>query len=129
MTRRRAGGPLVAVMLLAAGCGPASGAPAALPSHAPAGTLRPTAALLPSSPVPVLPSLPPVALPSASPAASASPSFAEAYAVSCGGYPAASRVIALLKRKHVVGGSANLSATVGPLCSGGLRYTVFSQPG
>jgi hypothetical protein len=68
-------------------------------------------------------------LPSARPSASALPSFPDGYAVSCAGYPAVSRVIALLRGKQVIGRSASVTATVGPLCAGGWQYTVLAESG
>jgi hypothetical protein len=113
-------GPLVAAALCGlTGCGTA-GAPAAVPSPVPAATGSPS-----PSPIP-LRSLP--ALPSPSPS-SAGPSFADGYAVACGGYPALSRVVALLRSRQVIGRGANLAATVGPLCAGGWQYTVLSEAG
>jgi hypothetical protein len=49
--------------------------------------------------------------------------------VSCAGYPAAARVIALLRGKQVIGRSAKVGASVGPLCAGGWQYTVLTESG
>ncbi|HKT02472.1 MAG TPA: hypothetical protein VJT31_23335, partial [Rugosimonospora sp.] len=66
---------------------------------------------------------------SAAPSVSAPPSFAEASAVACGGYPAVGRIIALLRRNQVVPASSALTASIGPLCAGGWQYTVFTSAG
>lgn len=126
MTRRGVCCSLLAVLLcLLAGCGAGPATPAA------AGAGPSTVRLSPSpspSARPSLPSLPSVPAPPA-PSASPSPSFAEGYAVACAGNPSFGRVVALLRRKRVIGASGSPIATVGPLCAGGWQYTVLAEPG
>jgi hypothetical protein len=72
-----------------------------------------------------LPSLPSPARPSVSP----SLSFPPGYAVSCAGHPQASRVISLLRNRQIIGRSASVVASVGPLCASDWQYTVVNEVG
>jgi hypothetical protein len=123
VTRRRLGGPLAGVLL----CGLAGCSTLAPPAAAPASPL-PVGS---PSPVPA-PSLPPLPSPTPafrSPPPSGPPSFADGYAVSCAGYPAVSRILSVLRNQNVIGSSANMAASTGPLCAGGWQYTVLSETG
>ncbi len=81
------------------------------------------------SPVPVTeaPAPPPVAVPV--PTTPSATGFGDTVAVSCAGHPGAERVIALLKTKGVLAGSASVTVQVGPLCAGSWQYTVLSVTG
>ena len=100
-------------------------------TSAPSPALEPSALPPPSSAAPA-PSasaradrIPPGPLPSAS----RSSGFTEAYAVNCDGRPGLDRVVAALKAKGLVGGSATVSAKEGPLCAGTWQYTVVTVAG
>jgi hypothetical protein len=60
---------------------------------------------------------------------SPAPSFAEAYATACNGYPSGDQVIALLRRTGgLLSGTSAVTVTSGPLCAGTWQYTVLAIP-
>jgi hypothetical protein len=120
---RRGRSVLLLGALLCAGCGPApqasSGAATASRPPLPSPVRSPSPSpYVPPSPLPV----------SARPSVSTGPSFPDGFAVSCAGYPQASRVIALMRSKQVISRSASVVASVGPLCAGSWQYTVLNEP-
>jgi hypothetical protein len=90
--------------------------PSEAPSVAPSPSLSARADRNPVVPAPSTPSQSPTGFP-------------ESYAVTCNGKPGVDRVIALLKAKGVVGGSATVTAKEGPLCAGTWQYTVLNVTG
>jgi hypothetical protein len=75
---------------------------------------------------------PPTDLPSEVPTrtADAAPTFGEAYAVSCAGYPSGDAVVALLRRTPgLLSANARVTIRTGPLCAGTWQYTVVSVSG
>lgn len=63
-------------------------------------------------------------------AAAAAPTFGEAYAVSCAGYPSGDAVVALLRRTPgLLSANARVTIRTGPLCAGTWQYTVVSVGG
>ena len=102
-----------------AGCasGPSlSPLPSEAPSVSPSPSLSTRAGRDPVVPAPSSPSLPPTGFP-------------ESYAVTCNGKPGVDRVVALLKAKGVLSGSASATAQEGPLCAGTWQYTVLNVTG
>ena len=81
-----------------------------------------------ASPSPSLPSPDGRIPPPPQPTPSRSSGFTESYAVTCNGQPGLDRVVALLKAKGLVPGSATVTAKEGPLCAGTWQYTVVSVP-
>jgi hypothetical protein len=63
------------------------------------------------------------------PSPSRSSGFTEDYAVNCDGQPGADRVVAVLRAKGLISGSATVTAREGPLCAGTWQYTVLSVAG
>jgi hypothetical protein len=55
--------------------------------------------------------------------------FDPAFAVTCAGRPTADRVLALLKTKGMLAGTAGVTVQVGPLCAGTWQYTVLTLSG
>ncbi len=75
------------------------------------------------------PAPPPLNLPSIAPPSTAAAGFPEDSAVTCAGQPGADRVVALLRSRQIVGGTATVTAQLGPLCAGTWQYTVLGVPG
>jgi hypothetical protein len=130
-----AGGPFVrSVTVLVAGAALAAGAGLAGCGTPPELRPRPGSSVpRPPSPSPSLsggssPSgavLPPGETANPSPR----PSFAEEYAVACGGHPTANQVIALVRRTGgLLPAGGSVPAQKGPLCAGTWQYTVFAVP-
>jgi hypothetical protein len=67
--------------------------------------------------------------PPPAPTPSQSSGFGEAYAVNCNGRPGLDRVLAVLRAKGLVSGSAKVTAQAGPLCAGTWQYTVLDVVG
>lgn len=102
-----------------AGCASAPGLsplPSEVPSASPSASLSARADRTPVVPVPSTPSQSPTGFP-------------ESYAVTCNGKPGLDKVVALLKAKGVVSGSATVTAKEGPLCAGTWQYTVLDVTG
>jgi hypothetical protein len=106
------------LLSLLAGCqspgGPDAVRPHPLPSSSPTAT--------------GLPTLPPN-LPTGRPTATPGPSFVDAYAVSCAGYPTAEQVVAVLRRAgNLLPAGATVTVQSPPQCSGEWQFTVVSVP-
>jgi hypothetical protein len=71
-----------------------------------------------------------VLMPGETAPASPLPSFDEAYAIPCAGYPSAEQVVALVRRKGgLLPRTGAVPVAKGPLCAGTWQYTVFAVPG
>jgi len=68
--------------------------------------------------------------PTRRPSATAPPTFSEAYAVSCAGYPTADQVVAALRRSGngMVSASTRVTVQLAPQCSGTWQYTIVNVP-
>jgi hypothetical protein len=88
---------------------------------------RPLTSATPTPSPSVIPPSPPFP-PSAT--GSVAPTFSEAYAVSCAGYPSGEEVIALLRRTPgLLSRSVRVTVRTGPLCAGSWQYTVVAVAG
>lgn len=68
--------------------------------------------------------------PGATALASPEPSFAEEFAVPCGGHPTADQVIAMVRRTGgLLPRTGSVTVMKGPLCAGTWQYTIFAVPG
>jgi hypothetical protein len=110
-----------AVLAVATGCAPRM---SPLPEPSAASNPPPSTLAAPPQPPPPPLTLPTVPAPSGSTAA-----FAENAAVACAGRPGADRVVALLRGRQIIGGTATVTAELGPLCAGTWQYTVLGVPG
>jgi len=113
---------------VAAGCTPVPSS--VRPSTAPhSATAAPSPTTLTDTEPPVEPPEPPppatLPLPPEPPAAATTASTA----VACAGHPSANQVVALLRAKGILAGTAGVSVQVGPLCDGTWQYTVLTVPG
>jgi hypothetical protein len=115
---------VAAVSCALTGCGtppelrPGPGTPVPRPSVEPTSSGGPTD-------LPTDSTLAPLPTGTGSPA----PSFAEAYATACDGYPSGDQVIALLRRTGgLLSGTSTVTVTSGPLCAGTWQYTVLAIP-
>ena len=119
-------GTLVAIVATAllAGCGSSTGATPV--ANTPI-SVRPSRVVA-RTPASTLPTTAPARLP-ATPTGPVRPSFADAYAVPCAGYPSGEQVVTLLRRSAGLL-PARVTATVatGPMCAGAWQYTVVTVP-
>ncbi|OLB80094.1 MAG: hypothetical protein AUI14_08025 [Actinobacteria bacterium 13_2_20CM_2_71_6] len=106
------------MVLALGGCTPASVPASGVSASAAPGSTTPSPARTGelTRPTPALPSV-------------TSAAFSESYAANCDGRPGVDRVIALLRSKGLIDGTAVVTVRLGPLCAGTWQYTVLSVTG
>jgi hypothetical protein len=116
---------VLAATALLAGCGtvtnglPQTNTPATPLASLPASTPASTPVTATPAPTGALPP-PPTA---------GGPSFTEAFAVPCNGYPTDAHVVALLRRTtRLLPARATATVTAGPMCAGTWQFTIVTVP-
>jgi hypothetical protein len=126
-SRRRLPAALAALGILVGAVATGCGTPPELRTPgAPLPTAGPSSSAPPTTGPPILPTI----APRPTPTKPAAPTFSEAYAVDCAGYPTGAQIVRLLRRTPgLIGRGDRVTVRTGPLCAGTWQYTVITVPG